>query len=152
MHPYRPRSINFHGVRSHDGWHVKLYTISFDGSAVDWSRFDPAVSTALAALPSPAITTGRPGLAFVIAHHGRTVDYLVLGWWDNENELPLRVFVREPDAADWRPAQGSESVCVWDLEVIWAERIAYVDTVLGPTASAEEYLHRHGGWPDDKIG
>jgi hypothetical protein len=61
----------------------------------------------------------------------------VLGWWDRDNELPLRVFVRDTaDGEGWRAARGSESVCVWDLQVIWAEREAYVATVMGADADA----------------
>jgi hypothetical protein len=60
-------------------------------------------------------------------HQGRG-DYLVLGWWDNENELPLRVLVW--GESGWREARGSESVCVWDLRILWHERDAYVATVL----------------------
>ena len=70
-------------------------------------------------------------MGFVIEHQAIGIDYLVLAWWDRENELPLRIFVRERDAqAAWRTARGGESVCVWDLEVIGAERDAYIATVL----------------------
>jgi hypothetical protein len=55
----------------------------------------------------------------------------VLAWWDNENELPLRVFVRELEGdSQWRAARGVESFCVWDLQVIAFERDAYVATLL----------------------
>jgi hypothetical protein len=47
-------------------------------------------------------------------------------------------------------ADPSESVCVWDLEVIWAERQAYVDTLLGEH-TADDYLARHGGWAEDEV-
>jgi hypothetical protein len=50
------------------------------------------------------------------------------------------VFVRQQSpGATWRPARESESVCVWDLEVIWLERQAYVQTVLGG-GDVEGYL------------
>ena len=64
-------------------------------------------------------------------HRARNVVH-VLRWWDRENELPIRVWVAEQDGGPprWRPAQGSESVCVWDLDVIWHERQASVRTLL----------------------
>jgi len=52
-------------------------------------------------------------------------------------------------SSGWRPANDSESVCVWDLEVLWRERQAYVATVLRPGGSdIEAYLATdavHGG-------
>jgi hypothetical protein len=95
-----------------------------------------------AALPRPAISDGRPGLGFLIAHQGRTAAYVVLGWWDQENELPIKVFVRRGDDP-WRPARDAESICVWDLEVLWAEREAYVQAMLRPDGSdPAAYLER----------
>ena len=92
-----------------------------------------------------AVTDKRPGVGFAISHQGNGADYAVLGWWDNENELPLRVVVRPqtPDGS-WRPARDGESVCVWDLEVIWFERQSYVQTLLNG-GTVEDYLERHIG-------
>lgn len=90
-------------------------------------------------MPRPAVGDGRPGVGFAILHQGRTGDYLILGWWDRENELPTRVFIRDADG--WRPANGGESFCVWDLRVLWWEREAYVGTVLaGRDDGVEAYM------------
>jgi len=140
--------VRAHGTRETNGWRIKLYSIVRDGSPPDWSVFDPALSLAFDSLPSPAKATGRPGLAFLIAHAGRDIWYSVLCWWDRENELPIRIWVAERDSSGaprWREARGAESVCVWDLEVIWHERQAYVETVLSSRAlgdSEAEYLAR----------
>jgi hypothetical protein len=144
MQRYQPRAIRQHGVRQVDGWRLKRYSISYDGGPVDWSAFEPALLEADAALPRPAVAAGRLGLGFVIAHRGRTALYFVLGWWDNENELPLHVWVRPLQGSEWRAARGPESVCVWDLEVVWFEREAYVGTVLAggadDQAAADAYV------------
>ncbi len=133
MQPYAPRAIRFLGVREAGPWRLKTYTVSCGDGAVDLRGFGPAIAFAERALPAPDESRGRPGLGFVIAHQGRTADYLVLGWWDHENELPLRVWVRAPGAGadSWREAREGESVCVWDLEVIWAERQAWVGAMMG---------------------
>lgn len=124
MTPYQPRPVLFQGVDAHDGWRIKRYAIHLPGETFDAERFRPVLPLALAALPRPATAPGRPGGAVVITHQGAGVDYLILGWWDRENELPIRVWVR--DGAGWRTAQGGESVCVWDLGVLWSEREAWV--------------------------
>jgi hypothetical protein len=136
MHPFAPRRIEFHGLRSSGGWRLKLYSILYGPGPLDWDSFAPGVAMAESTLPQPAVTPERPGTGFLIAHQGRTRSYAVLGWWDRENELPLRVFV-SPDGRpqSWRPSEGSESICVWDLEVLWAEREAYAATVLSPSGS-----------------
>jgi hypothetical protein len=133
-------------MRETNGWRLKVYSVSYDGSPPDWSVFDPSLAMADAALPVPAKAPGRPGVGFVIAHSGRGMWYTVLCWWDRENELPIRVWVADQNGAApvWRPARESESVCVWDLDIIWHERQAYVETLMSGAAEDPEaaYLER----------
>lgn len=147
MKAYRPRTVRFHQVLGLDGWRLKLYSISFDGSKVDWADFDRGLALVRSALPEPDVEAGRPGVGFVIAHHGEGIDYTVVCWWDRENELPTKVFARAgADRQGWRPASGGESFCVWDLEVMWAEREAYLDThLMGEPPDTAGYLARHVG-------
>lgn len=132
MRPYAPRPIRFLDVEERQGFALKRWWIDLYGEkaphAADWAA---ALALADAALPRHG-AVGRPDVGFLILHRGRGADYLVLAWWDRENELPLRVFVRYPgtDDAEWRAARGGESVCVWDLEVIALERDAYVRSYL----------------------
>lgn len=139
FHPYAPRPIRALGTRNSRGFTLKAYAVDGGFAPFDAARFDGGIALAEEALPAPAVAPGRPGVGFLILHQGRG-DYAVLGWWDRENELPLRVFVRH-DGEAWRAAQASESVCVWDLEVLWREREAYVRTVLAG-GSVDDYLAR----------
>ena len=149
MEPFAPRRVRSHGTRETNGWRLKVYSISYDGAPPDWLVFEPSLLLADAALPAPAQAPGRAGLGFVIAHSGRGMWYTVLCWWDRENELPIRVWVAEQNGAApaWRAARESESVCVWDLDVIWQERQAYVETVLAAPndATDQAYLARTSG-------
>ena len=139
---YVPRPVRTLGLGQPCGYRIKRYAITFGGGPFREADFGDGMRLAFEALPHPAVTTARPGVGFAIAHQGNGADYTVLGWWDNENELPLRVVVRPqtPDGA-WRPARDGESVCVWDLEVIGFERQAYVETVLSG-GTVEDYLQR----------
>jgi hypothetical protein len=147
VQPYRPRPIDFLRTITHGDWRIKLYTISYDDDA-DAARtyeaeFGAGLARALATLPPVAVAPGRCGAGFCILHRGRGVDYAVIAWWDRENELPVRVFVRPHADTAWRPARDQESFCVWDLEVIAFERDAYVETVLAePPAATDAYLSR----------
>ena len=136
--PFEPRPVQFLGIEEVRGYHLKCYSIEYGEVPFRPEEFEGGMILAACAVPKPTVTDGRPGVGFVIQHQGRTGHYLILCWWDNENELPPRVFVRTDD--EWRPARESESFCVWDLEVMWREREAYVRTVLGGKA-VSEYLN-----------
>jgi hypothetical protein len=137
--PYEPRTVTFLGVEAWAGHRIKVYAIRYGEGPFETARFDEGCKLAKSALPMPAVASGRPGVGFVILHQGRGADYVILCWWDRENELPTRIFVREPEG--WRAAKEGESFCVWDLHVIWAEREAYVRTVLaGRADGVEAYL------------
>ena len=127
--PFAHRPIASHGVIRRANHRLKLYTIRHGEDPLDLDDYRDGLELALSELPVARPSEGRPGLGFVIVHRGRDLDYVVLAWWDRENELPVRVFVR--DDGEWRPAGESESFCVWDLEVMAFERNAYVETVLG---------------------
>jgi len=142
---YRDRPTRFLEVLSHNSWQLKLYSIVYGPGPLGREIYDEGMRLALLQLPQPAEASHRPGVGFVIFHQGRGMHYLVLCWWDNENELFSRVFVREFDEmAHWRSATAGESGCVWDLQVIWHERQAYVESVLAPDSDpdVESYLQR----------
>lgn len=138
MEPYRDRDIRFEGVRRLGGWALKVYSVRYGAEALDRAGFDEALEQAVAEVPAPDPSAGRPGLGFFIAHQGRTGDYGVLAWWNNDNELPLTVRIRRSRDEPWRAAEAGESVCVWDLEVIWAEREAWVATMLAAPGARRE--------------
>ncbi len=139
MTPYEPRRIRSCGPRSHLGYRLKLYSIAPGTATVDLERFESGLALVESVLPTPPVTPERPGVGFLIAHQGVDADYAVLAFWDRENELPLRIALRERASSSWRWSLGSESICVWDLEVVWFERQVYVRTMLDG-GSAEDYM------------
>lgn len=130
---YEPRPLRFLGIRDCRGLKLKVYSIVYGESPLRTPDFEAGLLLAERDLPHPPTSAQRPGVGFIIMHQGRTADYLIMCWWDQENELPLRVYVR--DGNGWRPAVGGESVCIWDLRVIWWER----ETVLSD-GSVGDYL------------
>ena len=130
--PFAPRPLSYLGLREVSGFRLKVYAITYGDRPLRADHFDRGFATALSTLPQPAVADGRPGVGFAVLHQGRTGDYVILCWWDRENELPTRIFLADGDT--WRPALGGESFCVWDLRVIWWEREAYVGTVLADSS------------------
>jgi hypothetical protein len=137
--PFAPRAAAFHAIVEHAGHRLKGYSVRFGERPVDWEEHREGIEMALAALPKANPDQGRPGVGFLIVHRGRAAEYVVLAWWDRQNELPVRVFVH--NEGPWRPARDGESFCVWDLELFARERDAYVGTVLAD-GDAEAYLAR----------
>ncbi len=136
---FAPRETRFRGIRSRGGWSLKLFSVVYGGAAFDVEDFELPMGMASDGLPGPDPDRGRPGLGFLVAHQGRAENYLILAWWSNENELPIRVWVRR-EGEEWRPAVDGESVCVWDLEVVWEERQAWIATMMSGPARPEDYL------------
>jgi len=133
---YQPRPLAFLGVQDVAGYRLKRYSIRFGDAPLEMAKFDQGWQLVPTLLPQPAVSTDRPGIGFAILHQGRTGDYLILSWWDRQNELPTRILYR--DASGWRRAEGGESFCVWDLRVMWWEREAYINSVLAGRSNAVE--------------
>ncbi len=136
--PYEQRLLTPLGVIERRRYRLKSYSIVYGNTPFDRAAFNAGLDLAHRQLPAPAAAPGRPGVGFVIFHQGRTGPYLILAWWDNENELPVRVFLQE--GAGWRSAAAGESFCVWDLRVIWHERESYVHTMLNGRPDEAAYL------------
>lgn len=127
---YRPRPIRFRELRTVRDWRLKVYEITYGDEPLDWPVYEAVLPELLTILPNPPRTRHRPGVGFIIAHQGRGWHYFVLQWWDHENELGQKIFVRRFGPGEkWRPAVD-ESICVWDLQVLWFEREAYVSHIL----------------------
>ncbi len=133
------------GVRIFGDWRVRYYVILPHDMQFDAGCHGRGLSEALALLPTPAVAAKRPGVGFVICHPAHDQAYIVLNWWDNRNELFQRVQISEYEPENWRPANGTASFCVWDSEIIWHERCAYVESVLArpDRPDVDRYLASH---------
>lgn len=129
---FRPRAIE-----SRSDWldadGLKLYTISATGGAVSHADFLPRLTEMKRTRAVPWAETP----AFAIFHAGASLPYLVLCWWGNDNELFTAVSVRT--AAGWVEDAAKFSFCVWDLEVMWHERNAFIRHVYCPQPSLAGY-------------
>lgn len=146
IEPFRDRSTDYHGVREFDDWRLRLYSVSYGGGDIDWQAYQDAWPLVSEILPRPAATDSRPGVGFAIAHQGRDIHYLVVVWWDNENEMPVRLFVRPLDLqSGWRKGRQGESFCVYDMAVMWQERNAYIASMMSVSGGGiDSYLNRDG--------
>lgn len=129
------------GVFEHDGNRIKRYELHARGVDLAAHPVGAGEDRILAELPTPARTAARPGVGFLIRHLGSSLDYLVLTWFDNENELLQRIHTRAAGSGDpWRESSRTASFCVWDEQVIHHEREAYVRHVLRDVPDLDAYL------------
>ncbi|MCJ7420684.1 hypothetical protein [Sphingomicrobium astaxanthinifaciens] len=135
-----PRPTRWLGVEAARDYLLKTYAIEGPGETFERARFADWDAAVAPALPSPARDALRPGVGFVIFHQAAIGDYLVLGRWDNRNELKLPVWVAPPGSARFAPAGERQSLCVWDLDIIIAERDAFVLATGADGLDIERYL------------
>ncbi|QOL25303.1 hypothetical protein LP316_13530 [Thalassotalea sp. LPB0316] len=112
---------------------TKIYTISANAKSVNHAHFSDALIQAKTHIDINWAMTP----SFAIFHEGATYPYLILCWWQNDNELFTRVYVKE--AETWLCEVTKYSFCVYDLAVIWAERNIFIETIDCPSPCLERY-------------
>ncbi|PMQ05717.1 hypothetical protein DyAD56_07970 [Dyella sp. AD56] len=129
---YRPRLITSLSPDT-DADGIKVYTIAADGKAVDISHYQPRLHAMKQARP----VAWRDTPAFAICHEAANARYLVLGWWGNDNEMFIAVAAQ--DATGWVEDMSRYSFCLWDMEVMWHERNAFIECLYGAVPSLDAY-------------
>ena len=118
---------------------IKIYTISVNDNAVDQSRFSGRLNAVKQSKALPWAETAT----FTIFHEGAGFLYLILAWWGNDNELFTSISVLTEEG--WVEDPGRFSFCVYDLEVFWAERNIYIDTLYCATPDIQKYREQRMG-------
>ena len=112
---------------------VKIYTVSASGDDVDQSSYRER----LKAVKQARTVNWSLTPSFVIFHAGASAQYLVLAWWGNDNEMFTSVSVYVD--SQWIEDPSCYSFCLWDLEIMWAERNFFVEFMYCETPSLELY-------------
>jgi hypothetical protein len=129
--PYRPRRVRFLELWRPDGWLVKLYSIAYKGQEPTPATVEAAKRAAAEALPQPARSDDRYGVAVVIVHRGQDACWLLIDWWGQESVLYHRPLVAPLDSdGQFEPTPPDVTACVWELPLLMFERDAWVRTVL----------------------
>ncbi|MEO1622401.1 MAG: hypothetical protein AAFU53_15390 [Cyanobacteria bacterium J06632_3] len=115
---------------------IKLYTVSATGETVPQSDY----LAQLQIVKAQKQLLWQQIAAFAIFHEANNAQYLVLAWWGNDNEMFTSVSVRIQ--SDWMVDSGKYSFCLWDLEILWAERNIYIETMYSGKPDLTTYRHR----------
>ncbi len=144
--PFRPRPVSFLELWEHGAWRLKVYGLSTVHQQPPPELVRAAKDAAASLLPAKSEASDTYGVGFIVVHEGRNTNHVSIDWWVQENELEHHVYrssIAEPAAL--QPEDSSVAGCVWDLQVIWFERNAWVEKVLGNALGADldAYLRRH---------
>lgn len=142
--PYKRRSIRFLDTVDFKDWKMKVYSISAKREYVAPGLAEMAKTIVTDVLPEQAVTDQHYGLGFVMLHEGLDGNYIVTNWWEGENMLCNQIWAapaEDPYAFRSFADTGIIS-CVWELEVLYHEKKAWIQAMLdnesGP--DAETYL------------
>lgn len=133
MYAYEPRPARFLEIYHCGAWKVKVYGLSVKGEAISPSFVRAACSHLkgwLAQSENYALPTYD--LATLILHEGREGNFAIINWWIGENMLQNHVYYstyEDPDNFSMFSDRGIQ-LCVWELEVVWFEREAWIRHVL----------------------
>ncbi|MBX3388533.1 MAG: hypothetical protein KF691_03655 [Phycisphaeraceae bacterium] len=137
---FHPRPVAALPVVRSDGWAIKPYRILGRESNRDEPLSAESTEAVFRTLPRAREGPERPPVGFVIEHLATPLDYLVICWWENKNELATRILTRS-EGADWGEPPGNESFCVWDFDIMWFERNAFIRTMLSfAPADVQAYI------------
>lgn len=129
---YQPR-LTYPLANLHDPHHIKLYAICADSQEADPVPFQTRLAQVKAEWGLDWVNLP----AFAIFHRGSSFLYLVLCWWGNDNELFNSVSVLTEQG--WVEDPRRFSFCIYDLEVMWFERQAFIRHIDLPTPDLPAY-------------
>ena len=144
-HEFRPRPVRFLELLEFGEWRLKLYGLTAEHTRLLPELVQEAKKLARLVLPADGVAADAYGVGFVGVHCGIDANLIFIDWWANENELHHHVFTSSLDKPlDMTRAPDGFTACVFDLQVIWFERNAWIEKVLanpdGP--DVEGYLQR----------
>lgn len=130
---YRDRKIAFHDVVEAAGWQVKVYTITNKAQFAAQTVRDQVLAYLPAWLSKPH-ETALPVYkhAFLIIHEAREGVWILLNWWTGGEMIQRSTWftsLEEPPMVMHQPEHDG-LVCVWELEVMFHERKAWIKHVL----------------------
>jgi len=141
MEPYKARNIDFTGIQSIKHWQIKTYSIIYDRASFSKELVNESIGLLKNELPG--ITDHTYGLGFLITHHGKGSNFVLIDWWHNENELQHQVYYSSKESPEKLIKQNSSApaACVWDLIVINHERNAWVKHMMINEPKTNNYLN-----------
>lgn len=128
MERYRERAISHYPLWRMEGFTVKPYSILYENEMAtdeDWQMASQLAAETL--LPGKGVKA-----AYLIFHKGKDCNYIVVSQWSDHNMLRMFAYRSEKEEPkNYRDVTASGlSICVWDMQIHYHERNAYVRHIL----------------------
>lgn len=132
MKPFKSRPIRFLEIIKLNNWHIKCYSISDSNERVPEVYVHKAKSNLGQWLHLSHLTTlTNYSTATLLLHECKEGCFAIINWWVDDNMLQHFVFLTPNINSPFSLYSDSGVVtCVWELEVLWHERNAWVKHVL----------------------
>lgn len=143
METYKAREIQFKGIQNIKEWKMKRYSISYNSESFSGELENESLMLLQNVLPK--IDNTNYGVGFMIVHHGKGANFVLIDWWCNENELQQRVYYSSKNSPEKLILQDGNSpiACVWDLTVINHERNAWMEHMMTEKPKLSNYLKNY---------
>ena len=144
---YRDRSIAFIDVLTVQDVSIKLYTISFRKIFAASRTLDEVrkrLPDWLRLMDSSSLKTHKN--AFLIVHEANEGLIILYNWWTGENMIETKLFFarhEKPDEIVSSIFKSKQLVCIWELEVFYHERKAWIRHILSKPTAPDYQTYQH---------
>lgn len=135
MRPYKARKIEFRETIEIEDWSVKIYTISESGEFEHLKFYDNVKNKLPIWLSMQnSFDSTNHNAGFLILHVGKEGIFSLINWWVDENMMNTHIFLTDPEKPDVFTKVSGDGLapCVWEMEVLYHEKCAWVSNVLQP--------------------
>ena len=130
---FKTRPICFVEVFNCNNWKIKCYTITYNAEVVSPKIIDTVkLNLGEWLLKSQDYNLPTYNIATLIIHKWRGGYFAIISWWTDENMLQLLVYLATNENPTHFKLYSDKGIvsCVWELEILWFERNAWVEEVL----------------------
>jgi len=146
MRPYKTRTIEFKETAEIGDWLVKIYTIS-ENEEFGHGNFYDHVKAKLPIWLSMqnSFDSTNHKIGILILHEGKEGIFSLINWWVDENMMNTHIFLTDPLKPDIFTKISGDGLapCVWELEVLYHEKGAWVSHILQPESGPnfQDYIN-----------
>lgn len=149
VNEFKPRVTGFMGLQKCNDWTLKCYGISIikkplgKEMLIGIKKYLPGWLKNAGLTDLPVYKAGT-----LILHEGKEGCFAIICWWAGENMLQLFTYLARNEKPGIFELISDKGIvcCVWEMEVLWFERNAWVEEVMkqkdNPQA-LENYLNKH---------
>lgn len=145
MSKYQSRKIEFKETLAlANQWQLKVYYINDDEQTLhkNFELLKPNLPKWLEM--GNSFNADHENLGFLILHKGKEGIFTLINWWVGDNMINTHVFISPHDnPSEFRKISGDGLfACIWEMEVINFERIAWAENMLKPDSpNVKAYLN-----------